>query len=1087
MASSRKKWILIGIGGLVFLLLAGVAGGIGAWVYFEQRTANWLAKAEEHFSKEEWALAKSHFGLYLKQEPKDFDALEKYAQASLSIPGNRVNGLRRAATAYNQIVNFDPTRADIKVKLLNLHEKLRNWGQIIYFTNLLLEEPAENRPDDQTLRHYRAKALDGLGRREAAMEAYRKLIDSGQARAEVYGRLARLLAGRELNRQAGEVWQQAQEALADDPLFYLEYGNYFLEQQKIDEAAKHLARAAELAPDNAKVQLAQTRLTLLGKKWDEAIALGEKAIATDPNLSDAHLALAQAHWRRGDTDKGIEILEAVSPLVLADSPGIFLRKAELQLAAKRVDDAKATIEAYAKTYPAHGTTVDYLEARVLLDEGSPEAAAERLVTVVERNPNLTVAEFFLALARLKAGQQDRAKSTLEAYLRKNPSDTTAKDLLARLTGNQRDLPSAVAHATSTLDKEDATPEAQIGAAYTLFEASSREGAVAAQADMIAGLFEQTIQEDPESPEAYLGLADLRAALEDYPAAQNVLERALAAGVPQEDIWRAQANVFLAEGNVEKARGVFTKDLARTDVSVDEVISWCGLFERRGQSEAPLAMLLEAKEAFDDEGSKARLDAERVAVTVRGGDGEGALALLPEIEKAINGHESAQRALHSAKIQIARFLMADSPTEERDRAQQLVQEVVASGHEEAAIHVVEGRIALAQDEPDYETAQAAFLKALDLDDTNLAALSGLAHVALAKGEISKALGFLESAGGLAPGNTSLQIRRAEILVRTQRFFEARQVLDKVLKREPKNLAAMEMMVNAYLALAQLDQAEKTLQRLESAVTGDADHARAVSTLRGKIMLAKGEGAKAEELLREQYETNPDDFAMLRNLAFTLSRQGRTEEAEGLLKKYCDQNITDPAGFVALAKFYLASNKRQGLDKASTALTRALLIDRDHLPALREMIELQTRRGSAGDVLGICERYLERDPANAPVLYLKASFLRQEPSRVGEALQSVERAIELDQRPEYLAVRGLILLDKGETEKALQDLQTFSREMPDTPARIDAALAEAYVKLGDKELANSFYTAAVRKVAQGHHVKADVMQRVAQALKQEANKG
>jgi regulator of sirC expression with transglutaminase-like and TPR domain len=71
---------------------------------------------------------------------------------------------------------------------------------------------------------------------------------------------------------------------------------------------------------------------------------------------------------------------------------------------------------------------------------------------------------------------------------------------------------------------------------------------------------------------------------------------------------------------------------------------------------------------------------------------------------------------------------------------------------------------------------------------------------------------------------------------------------------------------------------------------------------------------------------------------------------------------------------------------------------------------------------------------------------DPAKLESALQSVERALELQPRAHrFRETRGQIWLRLGKWERALADLEYAQSGMPPTPS-LEAALATAYAALG-----------------------------------------
>jgi hypothetical protein len=99
----------------------------------------------------------------------------------------------------------------------------------------------------------------------------------------------------------------------------------------------------------------------------------------------------------------------------------------------------------------------------------------------------------------------------------------------------------------------------------------------------------------------------------------------------------------------------------------------------------------------------------------------------------------------------------------------------------------------------------------------------------------------------------------------------------------------------------------------------------------------------------------------------------------------------------------------------------------------------------------------------------------------AFDAVTRAIERNPRPEYLVLRGLSRLALEDYTGALIDLRDAATGMHTAPARLDAALAEAYLGLEELDLAKTYLESARRKEADGDRSATDHLGRLDKLLK------
>lgn len=1053
---ARKFWILSGISvGVLILLL--LASGAGYLVYRQYQTRQWLAEAEQAFEKGDWDTAIHWYGFYLNREQDDVQTLEKYAQASLNRQGNRRLNLSQAGTAYRQILQYEPENHEIAQQLLDIQEKLDAWHELHYLAGRMLEKDPEN----AELKYKQAYALEQMGNRNDAITAYRELMDQGMAKPEVFGNLARLLRETNLTEQAQDVIDQAVKAHPDDPATYVARARYFLEEEDMNVVAAELSKAKALQSNHLDVVMLEARLALMSGDYDAAAASARAALEQDPGQATMYLVLAQALAEKGEHKASLEVLRRVDSGVRRDNPELFVRFAELLINQGELEEAREVIANYEKAYPNHAVSLNYLLGRVLLVEGDIDGAVESLSGVVEQNPSMSPARFFLGVAHLLGERPREARNHLELYLKENPGDENAKNLLREARGLRPDSKQISEAARTLLGDQGARPESLLSSALALLASAVSEGTLAEQFGTIESLFNRTIEQNPDESRAFAGLADAYIATNQLEKARETLQRAQQSGVAWQELARTHANLALADDKPGAAWECFEKDLAGDAVSVENVQQWSRFFSAHGQPDLARRALSAGAERVPGEAEKALLAVESVALELRLGNDEDALRLYDEVQSQVAGHAEAETALNGVKEQLIWRLMERGGQSQLEKARSILAQRIGDRQESSMLLTLQGIMHLRSTPPALEEAEKAFKKALETDSDSVSALMGMASVASSRGALSQALEYSSKAASAAPQPGSINLWRADILFRMQRYLEARELLEMVLSDTPHNASALELLVNTYLATDQLREAERTLERLRARIESGNGNAGVLEALQGRILLARGEAREAETILRKRYEANPDDFSTVRALAMALARQNSLPEAEEILKKYAAGHENDAEAFVALARFYLATEEPSKEDAASTALTRALVIDQNFLPALRVMVDLQVRRGSPAGILAACERYLTHDPLNAEVLYLKASVLSREPGRAQEAREALDQAVAKERRPDYLALRGMLKLRDEQYADALKDLQEASLQNPDTSAEFDAALAETYWGLDEKDLAQTYYESAVAK--------------------------
>jgi len=1063
-------WIVAGIMAISLLVLA--AGGVaGIYLYLRYADHVLLTRAEEAVAAQNWRAVKNNYAWYLTRHPRDTEILRKYAEACSKSFDDRNNSIRETSRAYFQLASLEPQNDDLVTNLLDFQEKHRLWTEMEYSTNYFLRQRTESTASgassdlDARLRYCHALALDRLGRTKEALESYTELTNSGAAFVDAYGNLVLLLEQEGLAEQAATVSKQAEERFPDHPHVHLFHARQALARHALPEAEQAFQKALERGPDDVDVLAEALDAALKTRRWEQASTYAQKLMTVAPDRQEGPLALAFLDERNGEAEKAIALLAGLDPSVCADNPEVFLTLAELQVSNGHFEDFAQTCEAYRRAYPEHTAILEYLAAREMLAKGQPAEAAAKLATVVETIPEFVRAQYYRALAYMDSNQNEWAQTALESYMRSRPDDERARVLWETRFGGTRTYEGALSVAQGLMSNEEAGPFSMVFAARSLMTYASLPEAKDTDIELVKALLERAIQRQPASLPAYQALAEFLISRKDVQAARQTLDRAAKAGIPKNGLTVLHAAVALAEGDLDAADKIAAEDLARPDVTPGEAVRWAEFMAAAGYLDKGIEAITRVGGQMDPD-QQAKLAFEQIALTTRYATPERAMELLRALEPQIARTPDIAKQLNQEKVRIARALLrgtASGDQEHKKKAQGLLEEVERVDPMNAGARIVRASLLLQQDPPDYTGAASIVSDILDLDTSDVDALMLMSDISAAKGQMTQSLDYARRAAALAAPDSQAQLALAEAQLRAQRYSEARETLQRFLVVRPNNASALEMLVRAYGGEGQAAEAKATFEKLEKSVAGDAAKTEIIETLRGWLSGHEGNWEEAERALRLQYEAHPDDLSLVQALATALINLKRLDEAEQLLKQCAERQHSRPEAWTVLGQFDLSRGTEQDLAKASSAFTQALFLVPDYGPALRGLIDIQVRGNNRGTALGLCDRYLAAQPDDVDILYRKAVLLAQDRKRYDEALRTIDRAVRISERPEFLSARGAIYLAQAKYNDALKDLQRYAELSGNTSADIDTAMAEIYLALGETDLAKQYYESAKNKAA------------------------
>jgi tetratricopeptide (TPR) repeat protein len=184
--------------------------------------------------------------------------------------------------------------------------------------------------------------------------------------------------------------------------------------------------------------------------------------------------------------------------------------------------------------------------------------------------------------------------------------------------------------------------------------------------------------------------------------------------------------------------------------------------------------------------------------------------------------------------------------------------------------------------------------------------------------------------------------------------------------------------------------------------------------------------------------------------------------------------------------LSRGAEQNLDEASSAFTQASLIAPDFGPALRGLIEIQVRGNNRGTALSLCDRYLAAQPDDADMLYRKAVLLAQDKNKIDEAIKTIDRAIQVSERSEFLLARSSFHLTLERPADALKDLQRYAELGGNMSPEVDMTMAEIYLSQNEKDLARQYRDSAKQKAAKTPIADAARLERLDKKIEEESQK-
>jgi len=327
----------------------------------------------------------------------------------------------------------------------------------------------------------------------------------------------------------------------------------------------------------------------------------------------------------------------------------------------------------------------------------------------------------------------------------------------------------------------------------------------------------------------------------------------------------------------------------------------------------------------------------------------------------------------------------------------------------------------------------------------------------KEQLPKAVEAADAAMNIYPYSSSLLIKKADLLLSTQRYREALSVLKEAELLDSRDINLFILKTDAYLALDQQDKAVKLLEEALSFFEGQ-ERIDLLFEL-ADVYDDHEEFDKIFDCLKIILDEDPNNEEALYKICFWTDFTGRNEESIRL-----HQKIIDDFPYNELAWFNLGA-AYQGLklyEKAIDAYQFAITIDekfdyayrnmgdafirirkyKDAIEVLRKVIELAKPEEVIYEAIGHCYDRLH-NYAQARFYYRKASHLNQGESKLlfkiactyfnekqwASCIKQLEAALKINRmQPEYNLLLGECKMEEGYYKDAVQYFSDAVRIRP-----------------------------------------------------------
>ncbi|MCS7079214.1 MAG: tetratricopeptide repeat protein [Chloracidobacterium sp.] len=324
---------------------------------------------------------------------------------------------------------------------------------------------------------------------------------------------------------------------------------------------------------------------------------------------------------------------------------------------------------------------------------------------------------------------------------------------------------------------------------------------------------------------------------------------------------------------------------------------------------------------------------------------------------------------------------------------------------------------------------------------------LAEATLRDGHTPRAIAVYKKIYKLAPGNTDVALKLAELYIRQNLMVEARKQYLEIADYYTKNgrsRQALELLQR----VADLDP-ENVPARLRLAENyqreGMKEQAIEAYIAAGAQLIRKSSLAEAQQVFQRVLELNPASTPALNSLATIYIKQGEPQRAVALLSNVAQQRPDDTDILILSGRIYLQADL---LNEAETALLKLLEVDKTRFEYVLTLAQKFIDQGLYDRGTDLIEKCIEpmitrRQETRGVELLQKVIEANPYHLKAHQCLVTIYRRLgegnELPGALKQLAVVALHHEERGIAEKALRELVELE---PNEPAHLEMMRAYGF---------------------------------------------
>lgn len=661
---------------------------------------------------------------------------------------------------------------------------------------------------------------------------------------------AQILSARN-DAQATLWYDRALEIRPDDLSARLGKAKFLITQGEVEAARPEVEKLRDVLPDSPEIIHLTGLIEFNDGNYEPAREAFNQVLAAQPRFAPAMLLLGTIHYQQGNLDQAQLYLRDYLDYVPGHTParqmlgGIQLRQGK----------PREAIEVLQPAVEAAGDNAGYLAllgmAHMQLDEVEP--AMQYLERALEIAPEALPLKAQLAMGRILQGEREAGLEELQS-LTDNQGGLEFDRLLVISYLALQDYDGAL-RAVEAMRKKHADSVEAVNLHGVVQLAMGRREAA-------RETFNEAIERNGDFSAAYVNLANLEFRAGNLDAAAASLERAAKQGLDLPEILLARARLAEAGKDHAAAEKLYRQAHEKYEDNLQTGLEYADYLARRGEQGKALTLLATLNRRHPDQ---PRVLAKLGRVQINNGDLANAAATINSlVDKApdnANAHFLLGR-LYLARNQINKAIPA------LERAIELGVDSI-----EPRVLLTEAYAASGRDEKSLEQIEQIKLDYPDI---------GLGHEL--EGDFymrdeahALALEAYERAYASSPTRV-LMTKRYRVYKAMDQPAQAREVLAAWLVSHPEDADAR--LIHAS-ELSRMGEKGRALEEYKAVIEAEPENIAALNN--AAVIAVESESRQGLEYARRAYELSPGRPEIIDTYGWLLLRNGRSEEAERLLKE------------------------------------------------------------------------------------------------------------------------------------------------------------------------------------------------------------